>query len=53
MGENLWRLQPIWFRRLRLFTSIVWREWHGPQRLSVRLAWKVACCIYPITEDPR
>lgn len=37
-------------RRLRLFSSLVWRRWEAtePQsRLDVRLAWEVACRVHP------
>lgn len=42
-----WNMQPRWFKRLRLFLSIVWREGPGPDRVSVRLAWELSCGMYP------
>ena len=41
---TVWNLQPRWFKRLRLFFGIVWREWEG--RLSARDAWGISGRFY-------
>jgi hypothetical protein len=35
-----------WLQRLLLFLSIAWRM-HEGSRMSIRLSWDVAKCIYP------
>ena len=45
-----WNLQPRWLKRLRLFFGIVWRM-HEGQRMTVRLSWDVALCMYPYKSD--
>jgi hypothetical protein len=42
----LWRAQPKWFKRLRLFLGIVWRM-HEGGRMTVECSWAVAMAMYP------
>lgn len=47
-GETLYAhaiVRPQWFwflRRMKLFLSIVWREWDEDYRLSISTAWSVS-----------
>lgn len=47
-GEVLYAhtvVRPRWYwflRRLKLFLSIVWREWEKDYRLSISTAWSVS-----------
>lgn len=47
-GESLYAhalVRPRWYwflRRMKLFLSIVWREWETGYRLSISTAWSVS-----------
>ena len=47
-----WNLQPRWFKRLRLFLSIVWRM-HESARMTWALSWEIALVIYPVLRKGR
>jgi len=36
----------LFYRRIRLFLTIVWRTWEPGYRLSAKTSWGVACDIY-------
>jgi hypothetical protein len=50
------KVRPLWYwswRRIRLFLSIVGRGWDDGVWVKPRVAWNVACVIYPKDEIAR
>ncbi len=41
-----WNMQPWWFKRLRLFSTIVWRQYES-RRMTVDVSWRVSCLMHP------